>query len=74
MKHKIISKIAESHPYEVVKAELQVDKTEKNKWIMDMTDQAENYLTMTLQVVEIIEQNSPFFVIKKVKSNIGFRK
>ncbi len=74
MRHKIISKIADSHPYEVVRVELLADKTEENKWITEMTEQAENYLTMTLQAVEIVEQNPPFFVIKKVKDNIGFGK
>jgi len=53
---------------------LLADIPEENTWIMDMTVQAENYLTLTLQAVEIVEQNPPFFVIKKVKNNIGFRK
>lgn len=74
MRHKIFSKIADSHPFEVVKVELLADKQEEKNWISDMTDQTENYLTMNLEALEIIEQNTPFFVIKKVKNNIGFGK
>ncbi len=74
MRHKVISKISDAHPYEIVKVELLADTEEEKNWISDLTDQTENYLTMNLETVELIEQNPPFFVIKKVKKNIGFGK
>lgn len=74
MRHKITERIADTHPYEIIKVELLADTEEEKNWISDMTDQTENYLTMNLEAVKLIEQNPPFFVIKKVKKNIGFGK
>lgn len=74
MRHKIIPKIADTHPYEIVKVELLADTQEEKNWIEDITEQTENYLTMNLEAVKLIEQNPPFFVVKKVKNNIGFGK
>lgn len=72
MTHKIISKIADIHPYEIVKVELVATTQEEKVIILGMSDMIENYLTMNLEALEILEQNSPFYVIKKVKQNIGF--
>jgi len=74
MKHKTISKIRDAHPYEIIKVELLADTTEEKEWIKNLADQVENYLTLNLQAVEVIEQTPPFFVIKRVKNNIGFGK
>jgi len=72
MRHKIISKIADIHPYEVVEVELLSDSTEEKEWIKNVSQQTEDYLMLTLQAVEVVGQNPPFFTIKKVKTNIGF--
>ncbi len=72
MTHKIISTIADNHPYEIVKVELLATVQEEKGLVLTMSDAIENYLIMNLEALEILEQNPPFYVIKKVKKNIGF--
>lgn len=72
MKHRLISKVADLHPYEIVKIELLADTKEESELINNYSEQTENYLTISLQAVDIIEQNPPYFKIKKVKDNVGF--
>lgn len=72
MHHKTTLKIADIHPYEIVKVQLLPDKSLEKEWIQEISQQTKDYLTLTLQAVEIVEQEPPYFTIKKIKTNIGF--
>lgn len=71
MKHRIISKIADFNPYEIIQIELLADTDQERNLICGYSELIENYLTFNLEAVEILEQNPPNYIIKKVKSNIG---
>lgn len=72
MKHKISSEIIDIHPYEIVKVKLLSDNAVEEDAIKNITQQVEDYLTLKLDAVEIVEYNPPYFTIKRTKENIGF--
>lgn len=71
MKHKILGVIQKLHPYEIVKVRLIPENETDIKLLKNYNQDIENYLTFNLDAVEIIEMESPEFVIKRVNPNIG---
>ena len=71
MKHRIISKLEETSTYEIVQVELIPASEQEKKEIHQLSDRVQDYLTLTLNTVQIIEERSPVFFIKRVKSNTG---
>lgn len=65
MKQSNLKKIADIPPYEIVEVELLSPIKDGTK------EDIENYLTLELEAVDVIEIRSPFYTIKRVKDNIG---
>lgn len=71
MKHKIISQISDLHPYEIVKVRLFSENDKEKKSITEIGQKVQDYLTLNLDAVDIIESTPPDFIVKRVKQNIG---
>ena len=71
MRHRIVKKISDNYPYEIVKIELLADNKQEKDIIMSLSQQVIDYLTL-IEAVDILEDSAPQFVIKKAKSEIGF--
>ena len=73
MKSRIINKLGEEREFDILEIELIADNTKEKAEIMaGVGEQLESYLSLNLQVAEIIQINPPFFVVKKVKTKLGF--
>lgn len=70
MRHKILS-VSDSHPYEIVKVEIIGDNKSEEDSIKDVDEVIENYLQFTLNAVEVINNSTPFFFIKRTKEKLG---
>ncbi len=68
MNHKIIRYLYQGTSDEIVEIELL--PTEPHSQISQ--EDIENYLSIALEVLEVIESSFPRYTIRKVKDNIGF--
>lgn len=73
MKHIKRRTISDINPYEIIEVELLPENTLEENQMYDIgAGLVEEYLSVDLQAVDIIEVNLPFIIIKKVKDKIGF--
>ncbi|MEQ8238492.1 MAG: hypothetical protein RIA69_04725 [Cyclobacteriaceae bacterium] len=63
MKSRLIKKITDQHPYEIVEIEVIADS--QSSITLD------DYLSIQLGAVEIVSSNPPRYIIKRVKGNLG---
>jgi hypothetical protein len=71
MRHKILN-VSDSHPYEILKVEIIGDNKSEEESIKSVDEVMENYLILTLNAVEVIDNSTPFFLIKRTKEKLGF--
>lgn len=67
MEHKIIEVLLDAHPYERIKVELLPTNREEKGEVMKSSEAVENYLTLKLGAVKILETSPPFFLVRRVK-------
>lgn len=70
MRHKILAQ-SDMHPYEVVKVEIFGDNESERNSIKNVDDILADYLALRLNTVEVLENSSPVFLIKRVKQKLG---
>lgn len=70
MRHKIIEKLSDIHPYELLKVEIIPENEKELEYIKNTSDVIDNYLIFELDVISVIEKNYPFYIIKTLKDNI----
>jgi len=71
MKH-IILNVTDQHPYQILDIELIGESDSEKNEIFELTQSVQDYLLLSLETVEIITTNPPFFTIRRTKMNIGF--
>ncbi len=71
MRHKIINKLADIHPYELLKVELILEGEKELNFIKNNPEVVENYLIYELDAISVLERKHPSYTIKTLKSDIG---
>ena len=64
MKHKIIGKLSENGPYEIIQVEIIAKSSVSEAAIT-------NYLTFQLEAIDVLSNSGLTFVIKRAKPNLG---
>ncbi|MBA3707115.1 MAG: hypothetical protein H0W84_14795 [Bacteroidetes bacterium] len=72
MEHRIKGFISDSHPYEIIEVELMPKSIQEKDQLEAVTESVQDYLLLYVNALEVLESNPPFFIIKRVKDNIGF--
>jgi hypothetical protein len=70
MRHKIIDKLADVHPYELLKVELIPEDEKELDFIKNNSVEIENYLIYELDAISVIERKYPFYTMKTLKNNV----
>lgn len=70
MQHKILN-VTESHPYEIVKVEILGNNKAEENSIRNVDEILQNYLLTSLNTMEIIQNSTPVFLIKRAKQKLG---
>lgn len=71
MKFDRLSQVIEVSPYEIVTIRLIPENKEEQKSLINFDERIQTYLTVSLEVLEIIENSNPIFTVKMVKKNLG---
>jgi hypothetical protein len=72
MNHRITKRLSSNASQEIVEVELLAANEQQAKLIRSISQPVEDYLTLKLGALEIIENRAPVFVIRRVKDNPGF--
>jgi len=71
MKHRIINRLGDIHPYELLKVEIIPENINEAELTKTNSEEIEKYLIFELNAIAVIETNYPFYTIKTLKNNIG---
>lgn len=71
MRHRVIAKLEDFHPYELLKVEIVPLNSKESEILKSNSVEIENYLISELNAITIVESNPPIYVIKKQKDRIG---
>jgi len=72
MKHTILTQHSQGTSEEDVTIELIAENQTERQAIANVNDDVQNYLSLNLQVLEVISSSSPVFRVRKVKDSLGF--
>lgn len=70
MRYKILSTTG-AHPYEIAKLQVIPETPEDRKSLEELDEAFQDFLALQLNVVDILENSSPIFVVKRAKPKLG---
>lgn len=70
MRHKVLT-TSDNHPYEIIRIELIGENKDEENSIRNVDEAVQDYLLLSLNTVEVIENLTPIFLIKRTKQKLG---
>jgi len=70
VRHRIVSRHLDTHPYEILEVELIADSVDDDVTVGAESENIKNYLLLALRAITVIQSNPPIFIIRRAKANL----